>query len=178
MLVNEFSEGRYTVQNPVILATDISNKALGKAVSGVYNKENVSRMPPKLKHKYFNNQNKDSWSIVPKIREMVMYKRFNLIQDIFPFKNRFHVIFCRNVMIYFDEPTRQKLVDNFYKHAIPGSFLFIGHSESIRKNSAHYNWSVYGRDRGDPTNCHPISRLDAGYGNRSTYASRFHHDVC
>ena len=84
--------------------------------------------------------------MVDAIRRQVLYRPFNLMQPVFPFRRPFHVIFCRNVMIYFDAPTRRQLVQKFADFLEPGGFLFIGHSEVIDRQTAPFDYvmpSVY-----------------------------------
>ena len=69
--------------------------------------------------------------IVPELRQIVTFARFNLMTTTFPFRHGFDVIFCRNVMIYFDRPTQETLVNKFAHHLAPGGYLMIGHSESL-----------------------------------------------
>ena len=74
--------------------------------------------------------------IKKQLRNKILFRRFNLMREKFPFKGSFDLILCRNVMIYFDGASRQKVLDKFYQYLVPGGYLFIGHSESIdRKNS-------------------------------------------
>ncbi len=68
------------------------------------------------------------------LKKMILFKSLNLMRESFPFKGKFDVIFCRNVMIYFTGETRNALVNRFIRYMNPGSFLFIGHSESLGRN--------------------------------------------
>jgi chemotaxis protein methyltransferase CheR len=70
----------------------------------------------------------------------VIFRLFNLMQEIFPFKKKFHIIFCRNVMIYFDNETKRELVKRFFEYTEPGGYLFIGHSESIGREDTGYSY--------------------------------------
>jgi len=94
-----------------VLATDISVTALETAIRGEYSDERVRLVPPALKHQYFSKVGPDRWSIVPALRSLVLFKRLNFMETEFPFRNRFHGIFCRNVMIYFDRETKNALVE-------------------------------------------------------------------
>jgi chemotaxis protein methyltransferase CheR len=116
-----------------ILATDISTKVLHKAVNGVYQMDQISKVPNDFLKLYFQKGRGDSSGkvrIKAHLRNMVNFKRFNLMHD-FPWQGEMSVIFCRNVMIYFDKETQQNLVRKFHKCLRPGGYLFIGHSESI-----------------------------------------------
>lgn len=123
-----------------ILATDISATALQKAAAGVYTKEQVMRVPPLYRLRYFEGLDDGKWIVKQSIRTMVLFRRLNLIQQEFPFKRRFQVIFCRNVMIYFNEPTRRSLVERFHRHLDPGGYLFTGHSETLDRSLGLYRF--------------------------------------
>ncbi|MBR0358722.1 MAG: chemotaxis protein CheR, partial [Selenomonadaceae bacterium] len=87
-----------------------------------------------------------NYQVSDRLKQKVLYRKFNLMTPVFPFRKPFHVIFCRNVMIYFDTPTRDALVRKFYDFLEPGGFLFVGHSEVIDRQSAPFEYvmpSVY-----------------------------------
>lgn len=116
-----------------ILATDISRSMLEKARNGVYGEDAVSELPPFLLKKYFARVREGSVSgyrINNNIRDMVRLAWLNLM-DSWPMKGPFNVIFCRNVMIYFDRSTQQKLINRFWDLLEPGGHLFVGHSEGL-----------------------------------------------
>lgn len=116
-----------------ILATDISTKVLGAAEKGVYPLERVEKMPKDFLHTYFQRgvgTCNGYVKVKPNIRNLVTFKRFNLM-DAFPWQGEVDIIFCRNVMIYFNKETQEELVRKFYNCLSPGGFLFIGHSESL-----------------------------------------------
>lgn len=73
------------------------------------------------------------------MRGEVIFRIFNLMNKEFPFRKKFHVIFCRNVMIYFDNETKNNLVNKFYEYTEQGGYLFIGHSESLNKEKQNTN---------------------------------------
>ncbi len=123
-----------------ILATDISSVALEKAVKGVYSEENVTHMPPGLKNKYFEKLPDKQYKVVDSVRKMVLHRKLNLMRPSFPFKSTFQFIFCRNVMIYFDRPTRDTLVSKFYKFMEPSGYLFIGHSETLGRSNEQFQY--------------------------------------
>ena len=123
-----------------ILATDISSKVLDIALKGVYNNEGIATIPASWKNSYFEKSNKEKSVLTNKIRNEVIYRKFNLMNEVFPFKRKFHTIFCRNVMIYFDNETKMKLVKKFYDLTEPGGYLFIGHSESLNRNDTQYKY--------------------------------------
>ncbi|MDD2652547.1 MAG: protein-glutamate O-methyltransferase CheR [Sulfurimonas sp.] len=117
-----------------ILATDISTKVLTHAVEGFYAQKDVEQLPKNIALASFDKINSDNeikYQIKPHLREMVIFRLYNLVTDPFFFKNKFDMIFCRNVMIYFDETTRQDVVGRFAKLLPKGSPLFLGSSESL-----------------------------------------------
>ena len=123
-----------------ILATDISTQALEKSVAGIYSAENVAHLPKTLQNKYFKRIDKANYEVVDDLKKLITYRRLNLMRPNYPFKKKFHHIFCRNVMIYFDRPTRDDLVRKFYQYTEPGGFLFIGHSETLGRDDAYYQY--------------------------------------
>ncbi len=119
-----------------ILATDISTRILARAKLGQYEEEKLETVPPDYRRNYFNKvRNPDGdeplFELKPEIRNLIQFSHFNLMTETFPFRNQFDVIFCRNVMIYFDKPTQERLVGRFARHLRPGGYLLIGHSESL-----------------------------------------------
>jgi len=116
-----------------ILATDISTKVLSQAKRGVYQSDQIEDIPRPLIRTYFQQgqgRQKGFYRVKPILGNVISFKRFNLM-DNFPFKGTFQFVFCRNVMIYFDKKTQEKLVNKFYRCIVPGGYLMIGHSESL-----------------------------------------------
>ena len=124
--------------NIKVLATDISHKVLDQAMKGTYKEFIKDQVPPIYLHKYFTKTSL-GYEVIPEIKNMISFRSFNL-KDAFPFKGTFDIIFCRNVMIYFDSAFQQELARKFYNVLHPGSLLFIGHSESFShiKHNFHY----------------------------------------
>ncbi len=117
-----------------ILATDISTTMLDKAKQGLFDIHRVGTVPPALKNHYLKKINVDGqqmFQVVPEIRKLITFSRFNLMSPTFPFKQGFDIIFCRNVMIYFDKPTQATLVNKYSQHLRTDGCLLIGHSESL-----------------------------------------------
>jgi chemotaxis protein methyltransferase CheR len=114
-----------------VLATDISASVLEKAKKGVYPSENLSKIDPAWKKKYFSPCGAGDWKIKDEYRDEVVFQSFNLMGNFDTFKRKFHIIFCRNVMIYFDKPTKAALAQKFYNALEPGGYLFIGMSETL-----------------------------------------------
>jgi chemotaxis protein methyltransferase CheR len=140
MLMAEFFGKEYGLWNAGILATDISEKALTTARAGVYPEERVNLVPENLKRKYFQKIGNGQWAVNEQLKEETTFRRFNLMNKEFPFKKPFQIIFCRNVMIYFDQPTRDALVKRFHQVTEPGGYLFIGHSETLGRTQGLYHY--------------------------------------
>ena len=118
-----------------ILATDLSTDVLKKASEGVYRLDRMDDIPADVKRNYFigeqDARNRSMARVHPMVKELITFRRFNLMSEKFPFTNKFDYIFCRNVMIYFDKPTQETLVAKYYSVLKPGGCLFVGHSESL-----------------------------------------------
>ncbi|MFN3685664.1 CheR family methyltransferase [Salinarimonas sp.] len=113
-----------------ILATDLSQEVLDRAKAGVYTQFEVQRgLPIQMLLKYFK-QNGDQWTISPQIRSMVQYRTLNLIKDFSPL-GQFDVIFCRNVLIYFDQPTKADVMRRLASALAPDGALFLGAAETV-----------------------------------------------
>ena len=113
-----------------ILATDISNEVLEKAKAGIYSQFEVQRgLPIQLLVKYFA-QIGETWQIAPEIRAMVQYRPFNLLND-FAGLGMFDVVFCRNVLIYFDQPTKVGVLNRIARMLEPDGFLVLGAAETV-----------------------------------------------
>ncbi len=118
-----------------ILATDISQKALNSAKEGLYDLPDT--IPPEWRQKYFVPEGATGrFRVAPQIRNNVVFRTFNLMNPI-RIPAKFDVIFCRNVMIYFDQATKDALVQRFYNASTPGGYLLIGHSETMSRTSAY-----------------------------------------
>ncbi len=117
-----------------VLGTDISTKVLMAAHEGLYDFERIKTVPLHLQDKYFDREMVDGqimFRVKDQLRSMATFRRLNLMREAFPFQNKFDIIFCRNVMIYFDKPTQHKLLTKLHHCLDVGGYLFIGHSESL-----------------------------------------------
>lgn len=117
----------------LILSTDISSRMLETAREGVYSKDRLQGVPLSFVQKYFERstaRGDGQYRVGSALRKLVRLAPLNLMQA-WPMKGHFHVIFCRNVMIYFDRPTQQRLVNRFHDLLVPGGHLFVGHSEGL-----------------------------------------------
>jgi chemotaxis protein methyltransferase CheR len=126
--------GSQADQRVRILATDISDPVLAKARRGVYTRDNIDGIPPAQLKKYFTSSRDERGETVhrvaPELRSMVTIGRLNLMAT-WPMSGPLDIIMCRNVMIYFDRPTRTQLVEKFIGLIPEGGYLFVGHSESL-----------------------------------------------
>ncbi|MDP4087309.1 MAG: protein-glutamate O-methyltransferase CheR [Bacillota bacterium] len=138
MILDDYFDKQKIWWDTKVLATDISDRALDKAKSAIYTNEQIERLPYNWKIKHFKKTNSVN-GITDQIRNEVLFRKFNLM-DNFPFKRKFHVIFCRNVMIYFDNKTKIELINKFYEFTEPGGYLFIGHSESLNRDCSKYKY--------------------------------------
>lgn len=117
-----------------ILATDISSRVLDVARRAVYPLESITPVPPPLRKKYLLRRRDHSVHevrIVPGLRKLIRFGRLNFMDEDFGLRDMFDVIFCRNVIIYFDKTTQEKLMAKFCRYLQPGGYLFLGHSESL-----------------------------------------------
>ena len=140
MLMLEYLGLEYGLWDGGILATDISEKVLRLAKEGIYPDGRVKELPPHLQKKYFNTMPDGQLAIKDVVKREVVFRKFNLKNDSYPFEKPFQMIFCRNVMIYFDRQTRDKLLQRFYEITEPGGYLFIGHSETLGRDQQNYKY--------------------------------------
>lgn len=146
MILSEHFGDHLTNMDIGILATDISTSALEKAVKGVYPADKMSQVPPLYRQKHFTPLKDGSWVVKQNIKDLVVFRRLNLVGDSYPFKGLFHTILCRNVMIYFDDDTQKSLTKRFHRYMEPEGYLLIGHSESLDRSSGMYKYikpSIY-----------------------------------
>jgi len=118
-----------------ILASDISTRVLAKAASGIYDGEKVQALPRDVLTRHFlrgKSGGAPQVKVKPHLRKIVAYRRINLMDVSFPIKTPLDLIFCRNVMIYFDRETQGRLMEKFYRYLKPGGHLFVGHSEGLQ----------------------------------------------
>jgi chemotaxis protein methyltransferase CheR len=117
-----------------ILATDVSTTVLAKAELGVYSTDVVSPVLPPLRRKYFmrgRDNHSDRVRVVPELRRMVEFRRLNFMDNDFGIDERFDAIFCRNVIIYFDRATQERILKKLANYLRPRGYLFVGHSETL-----------------------------------------------
>jgi len=117
-----------------IEATDISHRILEKARAGIYRRDAVEKLPPAILKNHFQRgigPQEGNYRIRPSLAAKVTFQQMNLLDGEPPFKAQFHVIFCRNVMIYFDRRTQEELVQKLTRRLVPGGYLLVGHAESL-----------------------------------------------
>ena len=128
-----------------ILATDVSTRVLEHALKGVYLKEDVEPLPVRWKQRFFKQTSAEEYRIKDELKKEVIFRQFNLMNP-FPFKRKFHVVFLRNVMIYFQDDTKYNLIQKIYDYMEPGGYLFIGTTESLDRNKVRFQYiqpSIY-----------------------------------
>ncbi len=145
MILNDFFGLDYLNWDTTILATDISTQVLQYAAKGQYLKEQIEPLPDTWKKRYFRVIAGDKFEVKPELKKAVLFRQFNLMNPL-PFKRKLHVVFMRNVMIYFERETKRELIQRIYDFMEPGGYLFIGTTESIDKDCADFQYicpSVY-----------------------------------
>jgi chemotaxis protein methyltransferase CheR len=128
----------YAIQRPgfdfAILGTDISTKVLNLAKEGVYEESQTLPVPPEVRKKYFWQGRDKSHGLVrvaPELRRKVTFHRLNFMEQNYGIRDMFDVVFFRNVLIYFDKPTQEAVVNKICRNLVPGGYFFAGHSESL-----------------------------------------------
>ena len=139
MTIEDYFGGQKNDWETTILATDISNDILEKARKGVFPLESVKTAPETWMNSYFDRSGMEEFTVKRRLRDEVLFRRFNLMNT-FPFKKKFHLIFCRNVMIYFDNDVKHQLAEKFYDLLEEGGYLFIGHSETLDRNKTRLKY--------------------------------------
>lgn len=140
MILKEYLGSKAAMWDTRVLATDISQNALNAAANAIYDESSLRDLPHGWKSKYFRPANGPGlYTVSPEIKSNVIFRTFNLMDPI-KFRLKFDVIFCRNVMIYFDQNTKDALVNRFYDATNPGGYLLIGHSESLNKDTTPYKY--------------------------------------
>lgn len=131
-VINEYAE---QTGNPEfhVLGTDISTRILSTAVDAIYPEEKVSGIPAVIKRKYFlrsKDRTKKTVRVAPGLRMKTRFRRINLMDDSYDVPGSYDIIFCRNVLIYFDKATQESVLRKLCAKLVHGGFLFLGHSES------------------------------------------------
>ncbi len=138
MLLKEFFGLEHDKWDTKVLATDISMEALNHAVKGVYDKEQIEYLPDTWKRRFLRPVDSGQrYEISKEIKDEVLFRRLNLMDE-FPFKRKMHIVFLRNVMIYFDKETKNELIAKVYEAMEPGGYLFVGKTETIDRSSTPF----------------------------------------
>ena len=118
--------------NIEIIGSDIDTEALAAAVEGIYGARALVRLPEELQERYFELVGPERWRLIRDLRESVRFTRANLVDvGSVAGQGRFDVVLCRNLLIYFDGPSRTVALDNLYGALAPGGFLLLGHTEAL-----------------------------------------------
>lgn len=134
MLLKDFFSLEADAWDTKVLATDVNTEVLLQAMRGVYDREHVESLPDGWKRRFMHPLNDGrQFEITQEIKDEVIFRQFNLMDD-FPFKRKLHIVFLRNVMIYFDNETRKQLIQKVYDVMEPGGYLFVGRTETLDKN--------------------------------------------
>lgn len=134
-----------------ILATDLATKVLREVQAGVYSRQKVEPVPAVLRQRYLTRvagPGAEQYAVSEKLKQLLLVRQFNLTHFPYAVTGPMDMVFCRNVMIYFDRPTRAKIIHEFSRIVRPGGYLFVGHSESLSGMSAGFHLvkpSVYRR---------------------------------
>ena len=138
MLMKDYFGLEHGTWDTKVLATDISTGVLKQAMEGVYTKEQIECLPEIWKRRFLRPLNNgQQYEMSAEIKNEVIFRQFNLM-DIFPFKRKMHIVFLRNVMIYFDKETKNKLIQKVYDVMEPGGYLFIGRTETIDRSQTPF----------------------------------------
>ncbi|HBC93787.1 MAG TPA: chemotaxis protein CheR [Pelotomaculum sp.] len=146
MILKEYLGDNALYMDAGILATDISFSVLETAMAGIYPADKMLQVPISYRQRYFSLLKDGNWAVKQCLKDMVLFRRLNLMSREFRFKGLFQVIFCRNVMIYFDKATRWELIEKFHRYTEPGGYLLIGHSETLDREAGLYKYikpSIY-----------------------------------
>lgn len=133
MVLNEFARVRQGFDFS-ILATDISTKVLETATSGIYDTQLIEPVPMEYRKRYLlrsKDKTKNLVRIRPELRKKILFRQLNLMDDDYKIRHKLDMIFCRNVIIYFDKPTTDRLMVKLCQKLTPGGYLFMGHSELL-----------------------------------------------
>lgn len=148
MTLTDYYAGKPGAPKISILASDISQKVLGSAQQAVYTTEGLKDLPAGWDNKYFDKLGGDQVKVKDKVKNLVTFRTVNLM-DPFRFKAPFDIIFCRNVMIYFEKERKIDLVNRFYQWVAPGFYFFISHSENVDRDRSKFRMikpSIFRRD--------------------------------
>lgn len=150
MLLMDFFGMEHRQWDTKVLATDLSTRVLQHAARGIYLKEQVEPLPEKWRRRYFKQISEEEFEVKDDLKQEVIYRQFNLMNPL-PFRKPLHVVFLRNVMIYFEDDTKYDLIDRIYDCTAPGGYLFIGTTEGLNRNKTRFQYvepSIYRKEGG------------------------------
>lgn len=145
MVLMEFFGIEHKMWDTKVLATDISTRVLEHAMKGIYLKEEIEPLPVNWKRRFFKQIDTEQFMVKDELKKEVIFRQFNLMNP-FPFRKKFHIVFLRNVMIYFQDDTKYKLISKIYEFMEPGGYLFIGSTENLDRKRIQFNYiqpSIY-----------------------------------
>ncbi|MBB4349197.1 chemotaxis protein methyltransferase CheR [Rhizobium cellulosilyticum] len=134
MVMSDYLQSQAPDRDYFILATDLSTDVLQKAQKGIYSSDMMAPVPPDMMRRYVMraaNAHRQEMRVAPMLRQKVGFARMNLMDAKYPIGDPMHIIFCRNVLIYFDKQTQQQVLTRLCNSLVPGGYLFIGHSETV-----------------------------------------------
>jgi chemotaxis protein methyltransferase CheR len=134
MVMSDYLQSQAPDRDYFILATDLSTDVLQKAQKGIYSSDMMAPVPPDMMRRYVmraTNAHRQEMRVAPMLRQKVGFARMNLMDAKYPIGDPMHIIFCRNVLIYFDKQTQQQVLTRLCNSLAPGGYLFIGHSETV-----------------------------------------------
>ena len=139
-LLEYFTREQLKLWDAKILATDIDSNVLATGKAGIYDERKIEDIPVKLKEKYFHRgvgSNSSKVKVDDRLQSLITFKQLNLLHE-WPMKGPFDIIFCRNVIIYFDKATQLDLFERYYHMLAPGGLLILGHSENLGKYQQYF----------------------------------------
>ncbi len=134
MVMSDYLQSQAPDRDYFILATDLSTDVLQKAQKGIYSSDIMAPVPPEMMRRYVmraTNAHRQEMRVAPALRQKVGFARMNLMDAKYPIGDPMHIIFCRNVLIYFDKQTQSQVLTRLCNNLAPGGYLFIGHSETV-----------------------------------------------
>lgn len=134
MVMSDYLQSQAPDRDYFILATDLSTDVLQKAQKGIYSSDMMAPVPPEMMRRYVmraTNAHRQEMRVAPALRQKVGFARMNLMDAKYPIGDPMHIIFCRNVLIYFDKQTQAQVLTRLCNSLSPGGYLFIGHSETV-----------------------------------------------
>ncbi|MBW9088463.1 protein-glutamate O-methyltransferase CheR [Rhizobium wenxiniae] len=134
MVMSDYLQSQAPDRDYFILATDLSTDVLQKAQKGIYSSDMMAPVPPEMMRRYVmraTNAHRQEMRVAPALRQKVGFARMNLMDAKYPIGDPMHIIFCRNVLIYFDKQTQSQVLTRLCNNLAPGGYLFIGHSETV-----------------------------------------------